>query len=69
MGVVRQQFEVAADDPELKSAIQKAINDKEGPHLRHKDTHTREEAVRELREEVVEQFASEEEDGPRCINC
>ena len=64
MGVVRQQFEVAADDPELKSAIQKAINDKEGPHLRHKDTHTREEAVRELREEVVEQFASEEEDGP-----
>lgn len=64
MGVVKQEFEVVADDPELKASIQKAIDDKEGPHLRHKDTHTREEAVRELREEVVEQFASEEEEGP-----
>lgn len=64
LGVEKQEFSLDQDDPELTAKIQAAITDKEGPHLRHKDTRIREEAVRELREEVVEKFSTEDEEGP-----
>ncbi|MEX0749074.1 MAG: polyribonucleotide nucleotidyltransferase [Candidatus Saccharimonadales bacterium] len=58
MEVTTMKYEVHEDDTELEDEMSKFLRDRLGPAVRHESHYARHRAVENLREEVIEHFAS-----------